>query len=120
MAADDACGSVEIAAHPGIIQGLIQAAVFLVPCRGPALQDTSCRRLGSIELSLEHLLEQSLISVPLSVIIQGHDEQVHLLEFSKNGIGSLAFQEHVAKRPAKPIDHGSFHKELSELRGLPG
>jgi hypothetical protein len=118
MAAHDARGHVEIAAHPGIIQGLIQAAVFLVPYCGSAMQDTAGRRLGSIELSLEHLLKQSVISIPLLVIIQGHDKQIHSVKFSKNGIGSPPVEEHVAKLPAKPIGHRGFYEELAEFLGL--
>src|SRR6185437_14884278 len=97
MAAHDARGHVEIAAHPSIIQGLIQAAVFLVPYCGPAMQDPAGRRVGPVELSLEHFLKRSVISIPLSVIIQGYDEQIHPVKFSKDGIGSLPVQEPVAK-----------------------
>src|SRR5271165_2589771 len=120
MTAYDARGSVEIAAHPGIVQGLIQTAVLLVPCRGSPVQGTTGRRLSPVELSLEHLLEQFVIPIPLLVIIQGHDEQIRSLEFSNNGIGSLAFEERIAKLPAKPVGHGGFYQEPAEVLGLTG
>ena len=86
--------------------------VRLAPQGGPAIESGGEVGLASIELGLEHLPEQMVVTEPTAVVVQGDDEEVVVLEPLQYPRRVVVLEHEVAKRPRHPLEYRTPKQEL--------
>src|SRR5215207_1703593 len=76
------------------------------------MKDRNELRLQPLKFRSEHLSEQVVVPVPLALVVQGHDEEVRVLERLQPARGVGSFEKLVAESAAHSIEHGCPGEEL--------